>query len=107
MGVYCLQFVDYVDEKKKRKENEYNENYISEIGMLDTELTNKLNEFVKIGVDAHKTLVERAELNQNFRVGKQWSVEEYEAYKKKGVIPLVINHCLPVINTLSRCSTPE
>lgn len=31
MGVYCLQFVDYVDEKKKRKENEYNENYISEI----------------------------------------------------------------------------
>jgi len=69
--------------------------------MLDTELTTKLNEFVKIGVDAHKTLVERAELNQNFRVGKQWSVEEYEQYKKKGVIPLVINHCLPVINTLS------
>ncbi|HUV63536.1 MAG TPA: hypothetical protein VMW24_06525 [Sedimentisphaerales bacterium] len=45
---------------------------------------------------------ERAELYQDFfRGGKhQWSEEEYEAYTSKGVTPITINRCKPVLKAL-------
>lgn len=43
--------------------------------------------------------ITRAELNQDFYRGHQWTEEEHSVYKSKGVEPVTINRCKPVVKS--------
>ena len=43
---------------------------------------------------------DRAQVNQDYERGDQWSAEEWDIYKSKGVDPVTINECRPAVKGL-------
>jgi hypothetical protein len=67
----------------------------------ESEIATTCSEWLEMGRRAKSDLFERAELARDFKIGRQWTAAEIEGYKKKGITPITINHCLNIINTVS------
>jgi len=72
--------------------------------LKDEEISKKCNTFIRDAIE-HTTMRDqrdRAEKYQDFFRGgtHQWTQEEYDVYKSRGVEPITINRCKPAVKSL-------
>lgn len=67
---------------------------------IDTEAT--ALDFINDSQNSFKLRQRRdtAQINQDFERGDQWSAEEWDVYKSKGVDPVTVNECRPAVKGL-------
>ncbi|OHB57739.1 MAG: hypothetical protein A2173_03835 [Planctomycetes bacterium RBG_13_44_8b] len=72
--------------------------------MIDVEIERKCRQYIADSKNHTSSAAqkERAQLNQDFFRGgtHQWTAEEYEVYRSKGVTPITLNRCKPVLKGL-------
>ncbi len=63
------------------------------------EITKKVLTFINDAEDSQKLteLRTRAVVYQDFRNGRQWTEEDWNIYKSKGITPVTVNRCKPII----------
>ncbi len=70
--------------------------------MEKTEIRNKCLGFIRDTINNSAVIKkrERAQTNQDFVRGNQYTAEEHNVYKSKGVEPVTINRCRPVLKSM-------
>lgn len=67
----------------------------------NNEIGNYINKWIADSATTMAEAYERAGLAVNYKHGRQWDENKFNALELKGVKPITVNRCLPVVNTIS------